>query len=115
MGAGRSLSHWIIESAVDLQPIKMLIISTELFSKWVVFCIVHCIMQSAMMAYINVQCILDCLPVSVSTEPVYSDDQFANSYSNPYKLIYQCPVHKNFGIYAKDRFSVLVFGDWGVY
>ena len=47
-------------------------------------------MQSAMIAYMNVQCILDCLPVSVSTEPVYSDDQFANSYSNPYKLIYQC-------------------------
>ena len=43
-------------------------------------------MQSAMMAYIDVQCILDCLPVSVSTEPVYSDDQFAHSYSNPYKL-----------------------------
>ena len=32
MGAGRSLSHWIIESAVYLQPIKRLIISTELFS-----------------------------------------------------------------------------------
>ena len=32
MGAGRSLSHWIIESAVYLQPIKMLILSTELFS-----------------------------------------------------------------------------------
>ena len=31
MGAGRSLSHWIIESAVYLQPIKMLIVSTELF------------------------------------------------------------------------------------
>ena len=90
MGAVRSLSHWIIESAVYLQPIKRLIISTELFSvltqKWVVFCIVHCMMQSAMMAYINVQCIMDCLPVSVSTETVYSDDQFANSYSNPYKL-----------------------------
>ena len=43
-------------------------------------------MQSAMMAYINVQCILDRPPVSVSTEPVYSDDQFANSYSYPYKL-----------------------------
>ena len=28
----------------------------------------------------------DCLPVSISTEPLYSDDQFANSYSNPYKL-----------------------------
>ena len=93
MGAVRSLSHWIIESAVYLQPIKRLIISTELFSvltqKWVVFCIVHCMMQSAMMAYMNVQCIMDCLPVSVSTEPVYSDDQFANSYSNPYKLTHQ--------------------------
>ena len=66
--------HWIVFSA---------------YTKWVVFCIVHCMTQSAMMAYINVQCILDCLPVSVSTEPVYSDDQFANSYSNPYKLIYQ--------------------------
>ena len=63
--------HWIVFSA---------------YTKWVVFCIVHCMMQSAMMAYMNVQCILDCLPVSVSTEPVYSDDQFANSYSNPYKL-----------------------------
>ena len=51
-----------------------------------VFCIVHCMSQSAMMAYINVQCILDCLSVSASTEPVHSDDQFANSYWNPYKL-----------------------------
>ena len=66
MKASRSLSHWIVESAFYLQPIKMVILST------------------------NVQCILDCLPVSVSTEPVYSDDQFANSYLNPYKLIYQC-------------------------
>ena len=32
-----------------------------------------------MTAYISVQCILDCLPVYVSTEPVYSDDQFTNS------------------------------------
>ena len=30
MGAGRKLSHWIIESAVYLQPIKRLIISTSL-------------------------------------------------------------------------------------
>ena len=51
-----------------------------------VFCIVHRMMQSAMMAYIDEQCILDCLPVSVSTEQFYSDDQFAHSYSNPYKL-----------------------------
>ena len=29
---------------------------------------------------------MDCLPVSVRTEQVYSDDQFAHSYSNPYKL-----------------------------
>ena len=36
--------------------------------------------------YIKVQFILDCPPVFVSTEPVYSDDQFAHSYSNPYKL-----------------------------
>ena len=50
------------------------------------FYVVHCMMQSALMAYTNVQCILDCLPVSVSTEPVYSDDQFADSFSNPYKL-----------------------------
>ena len=33
-------------------------------------------MQSAAMAYIDY--ILDCLPVSVSTEPVYGDDQFTN-------------------------------------
>ena len=42
--------------------------------------------QAAMMAYISVQCILDCLHVSVRTEPVYSDDQFTNSFSNPYTL-----------------------------
>ena len=42
--------------------------------------------QSAMMFYISVQCILDSLPVSVSTEPVYSDDQFTNGYFNPFKL-----------------------------
>ena len=36
--------------------------------------------------YNSVQWILDCLPVSVNTEPVYSDDQFAHSYSNPWKL-----------------------------
>ena len=28
----------------------------------------------------------DCHPVSESTEALYSDDQFAHSYSNPYKL-----------------------------
>ena len=28
----------------------------------------------------------DCFPVSVRTKPVYSIDQFGNSYSNPYKL-----------------------------
>ena len=63
--------HWIVFSA---------------YTKWVVFFIVHCMTQAAMMAYIGVQCILDCLSVSVSTELVYSDDQFTNSYSNPYKL-----------------------------
>ena len=70
--------HWIFISA---------------YTKWVVFCIMYCMMQSAMMAYINVQCILDCLPVFVSTEPVYSDDHFVNSCSNPYKLyqwLYEC-------------------------
>ena len=43
-------------------------------------------MHSTLMAYINVQCILDCLPVPISTESVNTDDQFANSYSNPYTL-----------------------------
>ena len=65
----------------------MLILRTEFgaFTKWVVFCIVHCMMQSELMAYINVQCILDCLPVSIGSELVYSDDQFVNSYSNMLK------------------------------
>ena len=39
----------------------------------------------------SVKCILDCLPVSVRTETVYSDDQFANRYSNPYKLYISAP------------------------
>ena len=34
----------------------------------------------------NVQCISDYLPVSVSTEPVYSDDCTARRSSNPYKI-----------------------------
>ena len=33
LGAGRSLGHRIIESAVDLQPIKILILSTEFLSE----------------------------------------------------------------------------------
>ena len=82
METGRNLSHWIIKSADYLQPIKMFILSTELFTKWVVFCIVHCSTQSAMIFIYNAQCVT----VSVSAEPVYSDDQFAHSYSNPYKL-----------------------------
>ena len=43
MRAGRNLSHWIIESADYLQPIKILILSPELFSvlrTWMVFCII---------------------------------------------------------------------------
>ena len=39
--------------------------------------------------WINVRCILDCFPVSVSTEALYCcDDQLAHSYSNPYKLYF---------------------------
>ena len=82
MGASRSLSHWIIESAVYLQPVKILILSTELFSghtQSIVHFIFYSMMQSATMAYIDVQCLLDCIPASVGTEPVYS-------YSNPYQL-----------------------------
>ena len=38
--------------------------------------------------FYTVQCILDLLPVSVSTDPVCDGDhyQFAHSYSNPFKL-----------------------------
>ena len=71
------------------------------YTKWVVFCVAYCMMQSAMMAYINVQCILDCLPVSVSTEQVYSDDQFANSYSIPYKLYINGSSIKNYSFAGK--------------
>ena len=87
------------------------------YRNWVVFCIVHCMMQSAMMAFINVQCILDCILVSVSTEPVYSDDQFAHSYSNPYKLninvtivcraIRCCPLHSS-DILPQSQLKALV-------
>ena len=82
-----SLDNWIcsLSSPYQIAPPKHWIVFSA-YRKWVVFCIEHCMMQSAMMAYIDVQCILDCLPVSVSTGPVYSDDQFTHSYSNPYKL-----------------------------
>ena len=66
-------------SADYLQPIKRLIKSTELFlvlTEWAWLCIAHCTMQSAVMIFIySVKCILDCLPVSVITETVYTDDQ----------------------------------------
>ena len=35
------------------------------------------------------------LHVSVSTEPLYSNDQYAHSYSNPYKQ-YQCDKYASF-------------------
>ena len=33
-----------------------------------------------------VKCVVDCFPVSQSTELLYSNDQFAHSYSNSYEL-----------------------------
>ena len=78
MRAGRNLGCRIIKSGDYFHLIKTLIQSTEIFSvltQWVVFYIVNYIMQSAMMPQwwliYNVQCILDCFPVSVSTEPLY--------------------------------------------
>ena len=55
-GSRQKLGHWIIKYADYLQPIKMVIVSTEscpMFTQWVVFYIVHYIIQSAMMAYIS--------------------------------------------------------------
>ena len=43
-GSRQKLGHWIIKSADYLQPIKMVILSTELLpmlTQWVVFYIVH--------------------------------------------------------------------------
>ena len=72
--AGRNLSQWIIESA-DLQPIKMLILSNELFPvlrEWVVLhCALHHTVRNWLLIY-SVQCILDCLPVASRIEPAYS-------------------------------------------
>ena len=48
----QSLNHWSIVSADYFQPIKRLIMSTELFSvltEWASLFITHCIMQLAMM------------------------------------------------------------------
>ena len=52
------------------------------------------------------QCILDCLPVSVSTELLYSDDQFASSYSNPYKL-YINALSTNKFLYLQPEIDLL--------
>ena len=74
MGAGSNLSHWIYESADHLQPIKTLILSCYSSAYKVGgLHIMHCMIQSAMLADIYAR-----------TEPVYRDDQFAHSYSNPY-------------------------------
>ena len=44
-------------------------------------CIQHCITQSATMGDIYcVQCIFDCLPVSVTTQPVYSGYHYAQCF-----------------------------------
>ena len=88
MVAGRNVSHWIIKFADYIQPIKLFILNCFLcfLSGW---CLTLYIMSSCSQQWwliYNVQCILDCFPVSVSTEPLYSDDQFPRSYSNPYKL-----------------------------
>ena len=64
------------------------IYSNQRLSIWARWDPVQSYKQQSWLIY-NVQCILDCFPVSVSTEPLYSDDQFAHSYSNPYKL-YTC-------------------------
>ena len=76
--------RWLCSANQNAHPKHWIVFSA--YTKWVVFKIMHCMMQSAMMYYISVQCILDSLPFSVSTEPVCSDDQFTNGYSNPYEL-----------------------------
>ena len=89
MRAGRNLSHWINESADYLQPIKMLILSTELVQCLdSVYSFALCIRatscsQQWSLIY-DLQCILDCFPVFVSTELLYFDDQLVHSYWNPY-------------------------------
>ena len=56
----------------------------------VALCIASHSQQSWFIYMHSVQCILDCIPVFVSTEPVCRDDQVAHSCSNPYK-----PQHAN--------------------
>ena len=91
------MCHLIIESAAYIKPIKMLILNCFQFlrSGWSFALYIASYGQQKLlctevefisMLICYVQCILDCLPVSVSTDPVYSDDQFAHSYSNLYKL-----------------------------
>ena len=58
--------RWLCSANQNAHPKHWIVFSA--YTKWVVFFIVHCMKQSAMMAYISGQCILDCLPVSVSTD-----------------------------------------------
>ena len=69
MGAGKNLNHWIIKSVDYLHPTKMLILITDFFfSAYTVGGFLHCSLHGTV------------------TEALHSDDQFAHSYSNPYKL-----------------------------
>ena len=69
-GSRQKPGHWIMKSAGNLRPIKMLIWSTELFlvltQSGQSFKL--CITSSSQQQWLkyNVQCILDCLTVSVS-------------------------------------------------
>ena len=104
MGAGRNLSRLILKTADHLRPIKTL----KLHSVWC-FYIVHCTHSQRWLLiyiyiyifiYVNVyiyickciyffvKCVVDCFPVSQSTELLHSNDQFAHSYSDSYELWY---------------------------
>ena len=80
--AGKTWAIGKFKSADYLQLTKTLILSTEVGDLFHCVWIARCSQQWWWLIY-NVQCILDCLPVSVRTEPLYSDDQFAYSYSSP--------------------------------
>ena len=69
-------------------------------------------MQSVMMGFKCVQYIFDCLNVSVTAEPVYSRDQYAHSWTNPYKLYISDWYFKSYACFATVKNSIMLATVW---
>ena len=115
MGAGKSQGLWITESADCLQATKMLVLSTELSTLLLckVVGVLHCALHDTVNIdglLCNLQCVLVCLPVSVSTEQVYSEDQFLPATQININYLYKCKKLTNYNLHRQNHIAIT----WGI-